>query len=177
MRARARSGRVTQRCHNSPRWKMGLASANNVTHRKRAEDFCRVETSLGRRRLAFASSRGFVAGAAWDGGGADEKARIERMCISLPYVETFTSKVIKGFVPELGSRYVFFEFFDSFVLSVWTFDVRFTHSHIWLWYTGCSHEDLPKAMDDREEWRERVRDIPADGATRWWWWWWQLCKK
>ena len=59
-------------------------------------------------------------------GGADEKARIERMCISLPYVETFNSKVIKGFVPERRSRYVFFEFRDSYVLSLWTFDVRFT---------------------------------------------------
>ena len=36
--------------------------------------------------------------------------------------------------------------------------------------TGCSPEDLPKAMNDREEWRERVRDIRADGTTRWWWW-------
>ena len=33
----------------------------------------------------------------------------------------------------------------------------------------CSSEDLPEAMDDREGWRERVRDIRADGAT-WWWW-------
>ena len=37
--------------------------------------------------------------------------------------------------------------------------------------TGCSPEDLPEAMDDREEWRESVRDIRADSATRWWWWW------
>ena len=29
----------------------------------------------------------------------------------------------------------------------------------------CSPEDLPEAMDDREGWRERVRDIPDDGAT------------
>ena len=34
--------------------------------------------------------------------------------------------------------------------------------------TGCSPEDLPKAMNDRERWRERVRDIRADGMTRWW---------
>ena len=27
--------------------------------------------------------------------------------------------------------------------------------------TGCSPEDLPRAMNDREEWRERVRDIRA----------------
>ena len=25
--------------------------------------------------------------------------------------------------------------------------------------TGCSPEDLPEAMNDREKWRERVRDI------------------
>ena len=36
--------------------------------------------------------------------------------------------------------------------------------------TGCCPEDLPRAMNDREEWRERVRDIRA-ASTRWWWWW------
>ena len=35
--------------------------------------------------------------------------------------------------------------------------------------TGCSPEDLPRAMNDREEWRERVRDIRATSAT-WSWW-------
>ena len=35
--------------------------------------------------------------------------------------------------------------------------------------TGCCPEDLPRAMDDREEWRERVRDIRAT-STIWWWW-------
>ena len=34
--------------------------------------------------------------------------------------------------------------------------------------TGCCPEDLPRAMNDREEWRERVRDIRATSAT-WWW--------
>ena len=33
--------------------------------------------------------------------------------------------------------------------------------------TGCSPEDLPKAMNDREKWRQRVRDIHASGTT-WW---------
>ncbi len=27
--------------------------------------------------------------------------------------------------------------------------------------TECNPEDLPEAMNDREEWRERVRDICA----------------
>ena len=35
--------------------------------------------------------------------------------------------------------------------------------------TGCSPEDLPEEMNDREKWRERVRDIRA-GGTIWWWW-------
>ena len=34
--------------------------------------------------------------------------------------------------------------------------------------TGCGPEDLPEAMNDREKWRERVRDIRACGTT-WWW--------
>ena len=35
--------------------------------------------------------------------------------------------------------------------------------------TGCNPEDLPEAMNDREKWRERVKDIRAGGTT-WWWW-------
>ena len=36
--------------------------------------------------------------------------------------------------------------------------------------TGCNLEDLPEAMNDRETWRESVRDIRA-GRTTWWWRW------
>ena len=56
---RVRNGRVTQRCHNSPRWETGLASANDVLHRKRAEDYwnlkkvSRVETRHRTRRVDF----------------------------------------------------------------------------------------------------------------------------
>ena len=35
--------------------------------------------------------------------------------------------------------------------------------------TGCGPEDLPEAMNNREKWRERVRDIHACDTT-WWWW-------
>ena len=31
--------------------------------------------------------------------------------------------------------------------------------------TGCSPEDPPEAMNDREKWRERVRDIRATSTT------------
>ena len=34
--------------------------------------------------------------------------------------------------------------------------------------TGCNLEDLPGAMDDRDRWRERVREIHAS-STIWWW--------
>ena len=35
--------------------------------------------------------------------------------------------------------------------------------------TGCSLEDLSGAMDDRDGWRKRVREIRASSTT-WWWW-------
>ena len=38
---------------------------------------------------------------------------------------------------------------------------------------GRNPEDLPEAMNDREMWRERVRDIHASRTT--WWWWYNKC--
>ena len=34
--------------------------------------------------------------------------------------------------------------------------------------TGCSPEDLPEEMNDREKWWEKV------SGTTWWWWWWLM---
>ena len=31
--------------------------------------------------------------------------------------------------------------------------------------TECSPENLPEVMNDREKWRERIRDIHAGGTT------------
>ena len=39
--------------------------------------------------------------------------------------------------------------------------------------TGCSPEDLPRAMNDMEKWWERVSDVRSGGTT-WWWWWWYI---
>ena len=117
---------------------MGLRSAGEVTHRKSAEDFGRFWKSQWVEMRPSSREDGWLSLAHGDRCGgchtcwgcADEKARLERLCRS-PYVEEpLNSKVIKGFVPEQRSRYVFFEFRDSYVLSLWTFDVRFTHSHI-----------------------------------------------
>ena len=41
--------------------------------------------------------------------------------------------------------------------------------------SGCSPEHLPESMNDREKWRERVRDIHASGTTWWWWWFYITC--
>ena len=45
-----------------------------------------------------------------------------------------------------------------------------TYLHLLCTNTRCSMEDLPRAMDDGDEWQERFRDIHANG-TPWWWWW------
>ena len=85
-------------------------------HRTGRVDFRLLAEALGRCRTRW--------GCRW-------KCQNRKNVYLSPYVEEpLNSKVIKSFVPELRSRYVFFEFRDSYVLSLWTFDVRFTHSHI-----------------------------------------------
>ena len=39
---------------------------------------------------------------------------------------------------------------------------------------GCSPEDQPEEMNDREKWQDRAMDIRAGGTT--WWWWCIVCK-
>ena len=53
---------------------------------------------------------------------ADGKVSIERLCLSLPYVEKpFNSKVIKSFVPELKSRKCFCVLgFLCYLCALWT---------------------------------------------------------
>ena len=74
-------------------------------------------------------------------GWADGKASVERLCISLPHVETFNSKVMKGFVPELRSRYVFFVFRDSYVLCMYVMNIicTFHVSVSGVWYSIGFH--------------------------------------
>ena len=109
---------------------------NDFMHRNRARrilgDFKVSSWELGSER------EGSTFGARWgqanlcstdaarDGGGADGTVIIERLCISLLYVETFNSKVIKCFVPELRSRYVFFVFRDSNVLCIYVMNILCT---------------------------------------------------
>ena len=102
-----------------------------------------VEFCHGRRRLAFACSPkpgqcpcgGCHTCVCVCGGGADEKVIIERLSISLPYVETFNTKVIKRFVPELRSRYVFTVFRDSYVLCICVMNILYTF-HMFMYGYG-----------------------------------------
>ena len=137
---RSQSGRVTQGCHNSPVGKRRLASANDITHRKRAEDFGRFwKSQFVEMRPAseedgwFSLARGDLCGGChtcWWWGVGRWKSQNRKVVPLSPYVEKpLNSRVIKSFVPKQRSRYVFFVFRDSYVLSLWTFDVRFTQSH------------------------------------------------
>ena len=56
----------------------------------------------------------------------DSEREWSTLYISLPFVETFNSKVIKGFLPELSSRYVCFVFRDSYVLCIYVRNIRCT---------------------------------------------------
>ena len=132
---RGRSGRVTQRCHDSPRWEME-ASECEWRHAPEARGgFWEIlkksvswdVTCLGRRRLAFACSRRplwrvphVLVGSRWK--------KQNRKFVSLsPYVEEpLNAKIIKSFVPEQRSRYAFFEFRDSYVLCIYVMNVPCT---------------------------------------------------
>ena len=84
--------------------------------------------SLARRNQAS----GLCGGCHTRGGGRWKSQNRKNVYLS-PYVEkTFKLKGNKSFVPELRSRKCFscFEIPMFYVLSLWTFDVRFTHSHI-----------------------------------------------
>ena len=114
-------------------------SAGDVTPRKRAEhlgDFWKsqlVELNPASGEDGWLSLAGGGLGQVSNemGGGGRWKSQNRKNVYLFPYVEEpLNSKVIKSFVPELRSRYVFFEFRDPYDLSLWTFDVRFTHSHI-----------------------------------------------
>ena len=80
---------------------------------------------------------------------AGGKVSIERLCLSLPYVEKpFNSKVIKSFVPELRSRV--FVFRDPYVIYKCVMDIMnvlrssmnmsISHIHVWLCNTTLLSE-------------------------------------
>ena len=82
--------------------------------------------------LAFAFSRRPWAGVARDGRGRLKSQNWKNVYLS-PYVEEpLKSKVINSFVPEQRIRKCFscFEIAMFYVIYIWTFHVRFTHSYL-----------------------------------------------
>ena len=126
-----------------PRWETGLASANDVMHRKRTDDFrilkksvSRIESCLGRRRLTFACSRRPWAGVARNVWWCRWKSQNRKNVYLSPYVEEpLNSKVIKSFVPELRSRKCFSCFeIPMFYVYIYEHYMSISHVHIGLWY-------------------------------------------
>ena len=63
---------------------------------------------------------------------------------------------------------------NRFIILMWPIVFIYIYIYIYI-YTGCNPEDLSEAMNDREKWREMVRDIRAWSTT--WWWYIYICMK
>ena len=91
VRACTQSRRVTRRCHNSPGWETGVTEWGWCHAPEARGGFSEIlkksvswdETCLGERRLVFACSQRPLWWVPHVLGGADEKTRIERLCLSL----------------------------------------------------------------------------------------------
>ena len=118
--------------------KQRLASANDVTHQKRAEDLGRfwksqrVEMSPASGEDGwFSLAHGDLCGGCHTCWGDRWKSQNRNIVPLSPYVEEpLNSKVIKSFVPEQRSHYVFFEFRDSYVLCIYIYEHPMYISHI-----------------------------------------------
>ena len=119
------------------RW---LASANDVTHRKRAEDLGNLkkvswdETCLVGRWLVFTCSRRPLCRChvCWWGRWKSQNRKIVPLS---PYVEEpLNSKVIKGFIPEQRSRKCF-SCFEIPIFYLYGHSMYVSHIALsWLWY-------------------------------------------
>ena len=78
-------------------------------------------------------------------GGRRWKSQNRKNVYLSPYVEEpLNSKVIKGFVLELRSHYVFFEFRDSYVLCIYVMNVICTfHIFMYGYVTVLSYLSIP----------------------------------
>ena len=119
--------------------KRRLASANDVMHRKDFGRFWKSQWVEMRPASGeddwFSLARGDLCGGCHTCvcvGGGRWKSQTRKSVPLSPYLEEpLNSKIIKSFVPEQRRLYMFFEFRDSYVLSLWTL---YVHSCIWLWY-------------------------------------------
>ena len=136
-----RSGRVTQRRHNSPDGKRGYrvqVTSRTESARRRFWGFWKshlVELSPASEEDGWLS---LARETLWQvphemGGGCRWKSQNRKNVYLSSYVEEpLNSKVIKSFVPELRSRKYFscFEIPMFYVYMLWTFYVHFTHIRV-----------------------------------------------
>ena len=169
-RARTQSAHVTQRCHNSLRWWNGWQTADDVMHRKRAEDLVDFEEKL-RELKAWHRTRRFdfwgslrrdelARHGCCTRYGPDEEASIKWLGLS-SYVVTFNSRVIKRFRTWTKKSLRVFEFWDSYVLYAYmlpTFDVHFVNSRIWL-CNKCPWKCFQNLGNGKVENRRRIEII------------------
>ena len=134
--------RVTQRCHNSPRWEMGLASANDVTHWKHAEDFGNLK-KVSRVENWTPNEKGWLSFARGGPGqvshkmGSRWKSQTWKIVPLSPYVEKpLNSKVIKSFIPELRSCKSF-SCFEIPMFYVYEHPMYISHIHVYGYGTIC----------------------------------------
>ena len=141
--ARARSGRVTQRCHNSPDGKRGyrvrVTSRTGSARRilgilKKSVELSPASGEDGWLSLA----RGVLGQMSHEmvGGGGRWKSQNRKNVYLSPYVEEpLNLKVIKSFVPELRSRKCFSSFgISMFYVYIYEHSMSISHIRIWLWY-------------------------------------------
>ena len=150
----------------------GWQGANNITHRKRAEDFGnlkkvkRVETRRRTRMFDFWGSLRwdeFARHGCRSRYGSDEEASIKRLCLS-PYVETFNSKVIKRFRTWTKKSLRVFEFRDSNVRCVYVMYICYQHlmsiSPICTWPYSCiclcNKKIKRKEQDEKRKAKEKI---------------------
>ena len=131
-RTRSQSGRVTQRCHNSPDGKRGyrVQVTSRTGSARRILGILRKSVKLnpaseedGRLSLARRS----LGQVSHEMGAGRWKRQNRRNVYLSPYVEeSLNSKVIKSFIPELRNRFVFFEFRDSCILCIYVMNIPYT---------------------------------------------------
>ena len=118
--------------------KLWLGDVNDIMHRKRTQ---RILKKMSVSWVLWSEEEGWLSLARgchtclW--GEADEKANLERLCLSPYFEKPLKSKVIKSFVLELRSRYLFFMFPDSYVLCIYVTNILCTfHISIYGYVTG-----------------------------------------
>ena len=141
---RARSGHVTQRCHNSPDGKRGYrvrVTSRTGSARRILGQLVELRTRHRTRRVNFRGSQRpdkFVRYGRRTRWGGRWKSQNRKNVYLSPYVEEpLNLKVIKSFVPEIRSVFRVLRFLCSMYIC-YEHSMYVSHICIWLWYIWTS---------------------------------------